>query len=113
MPPPTQDEKVFLNKISKMELSEEERNELISPINESDISQILQHEVDKDSAPGEDGLTYRFMTIFWKLPEFIFLFLKYLNFTREDGSLGLLENFGVMTIKNKKVQSNLYDKKEN
>ena len=86
-----------------MELSEEERNELISPINESDISQILQHEVDKDSAPGEDGLTYRFMTIFWKLPEFIFLFLKYLNFTREDGSLGLLENFGVMTIKNKKV----------
>jgi hypothetical protein len=66
--------------------------------------------VDKDSSPGEDGLTYRFMTVFWEFPEYRFLYLSYLNFTREDGSWGLLENFGVMCIKNKKGQSNLYEK---
>ena len=38
-------------------------------------------------------------------------FYTYLNFTREDGSWGLLEIFGVMCIKNKKGQSNLYEKK--
>ena len=78
--PPTRDEEVFLNKISQMELSEEERNEIISPIKENEIAQILQHEVDKVSSPGEDSLTYRFITIFWNWSEFRFLFIKYLNF---------------------------------
>ena len=109
--PPTQDEEMFLGKIPKVELTEEERNELLCPVKESEITYILENEIDKDSSPGEDGITYRFISVFWKWPDFRFLYLKYLNFTREDGSMGLIENFGVMTIKNKKMQSNLYEKK--
>ena len=48
---------------------------------------------------------------FWEWPAYKDLYLKYLNFTRLDKSSGILENFGVMTVKNKKVQSNLYEKK--
>ena len=109
--PPTKEEEIFLKTLSKIDLTEAERNELLSTIKEEEISYILTHEVEKDSSPGEDGITYRFMSIFWKWPEFKFLYLKYLNFTREDGSMGLLENSGIMTIKNKKMQSNLYEKK--
>ena len=109
--PNTPMEEYFLSKLPKVELTETERAELISPINETEISWILEHEVDKDSSPGEDGISYRFISVFWKFPEYRYLYLKFLNFTREDGSFGLLDNFGVMTIKNKKVQSNLYEKK--
>ena len=111
IPPPTKEEEIFLKTLSKIDLMEAERNELLSTIKEEEISYILTHEVEKDSSPGEDGITYRFMSIFWKWPEFKFLYLKYLNFTREAGSMGLLENSGIMTIKNKKMQSNLYEKK--
>ena len=107
----THEEQVFLSKLSKVALTDEEKADLLSPTTEIEISCILEHEVDKDSSPGEDGISYRFISIFWKLPEYRYLYLKFLNFTREDGSFGLIENFGVMTIKNKKVQSNLYEKK--
>ena len=108
---PTPLEGEFLSKLPKINLTEDEKQLLVSPTKEEEISFILANEVDQDSSPGEDGLTYRFMTVFWQFPEYRFLYLAYLNFTREDGSLGLLENFGVMTIKNKKGQSNLYEKK--
>ena len=104
-------EEEFLSKLPKINLTEDEKQLLICPTKEEEISFILANEVDKDSSPGEDGLTYRFMTVFWQFPEYRFLYLTYLNFTREDGSWGLLENFGVMSIKNKKGQSNLYEKK--
>ena len=109
--PITPTEELFLSKLPKITLTEEERAELLSPISEMEIYWILEHEVDKDSSPGEDGITYRFISVFWNIPEYKYLYLKFLNFTREDGSFGLLENFGVMTIKNKKLQSNLYEKK--
>ena len=109
--PQTMEEAFFISKISKIILTDEEKKELIGPTNESEITYILEHEVDKDSSPGEDGITYRFIATFWKWIDFRFLYLKFLNFTREVGSLGLLENIGVMTIKNKKIQSNLYEKK--
>ena len=104
-------EEEFLSKVSKINLTDEEKELLISPTNEEEISIILDHEVDKDSSPGEDGITYRFMSVFWEFSEYRFLYLKFLNYTREVGSWGLLENVGIMTIKNKKTQSNLYEKK--
>ena len=109
--PPSQSEDDFLSKLTKVHLSEEEKRVLTSQTNEDEISYILAQEVEKDSSPGEDGITYRFMAVFWESPDYRFLYLKFLNFTRKDGSWGLLENFGVMSIKNKKGQSNLYEKK--
>ena len=109
--PPTPMEEVFLSKLKPVVLSEEEKSELLSPTNQEEISYILEHEVDLDSSPGEDGITYRFIKLFWKWPTYRDLYLKYLNFTRASGSCGLLENFGIMTVKNKKVQSIEYNKK--
>ena len=102
---------MFLNLIPNVQWSKEEIDQLTCPTTKEEISQILNFEVDLDSAPGEDGITYRFMAVFWESPDYRFLYLKFLNFTRKDGSWGLLENFGVMSIKNKKGQSNLYEKK--
>ena len=95
---PSLQEREFLSKLPKINLTEEERILLLSPTNEEEIFYILSQEVDKDSSPGEDGITYRCMTVFWNFPEYRFLYLKYLNFTREDGSWGLLKKFGVMSI---------------
>ena len=108
---PSQLEEYFLSKLPKIVLTNEEKESLLCPTKEEEVYFILKHEVDKDSSPGEDGITYRFIAVFWEWPDYRYLFLSYLNFTREDGSFGLLENFGVMSIKNKKNQSNLYEKK--
>ena len=51
--PPSQEEEKFL---PKLDISEEESIELLGPIKESEITHILQYEVDLDSAPGEDNL---------------------------------------------------------
>ena len=105
------EEDEFISKIQRVQLSEEEKEALIRPIKEEEIGFILDQEVDKDSSPGEDGITYRFIEIFWRFTEYRHLYLKYLNYVQGDGSLNLLENVGIMTIKNKKTQSNLYEKK--
>ena len=109
--PVTPMEEVFLSKLSKISLSDEEKEQLLCPTNSEEVSYILENEVDLDSSPGEDGLTYRFIKLFWKWNCFEYLYLHFLNFTRERGDCGLLENMGVMTVKNKKIQSIEYDKK--
>ena len=49
--PPTKEEEIFLKTLSKIDLTEAERNELLSTIKEEEISYILTHEVEKDSSP--------------------------------------------------------------
>ena len=109
--PPSFEEAYFLSKLEVLVLSDGDREQLLGPTNQEEISWILENEVDMDSSPGEDGLTYRFLKVFWKWQDFRFLYLNYLNFTRESKSSGLLENFGIMTVKNKKSHSIEYDKK--
>ena len=109
--PPSPAEEFFLSKLKPLTLNEKEKEELLRPTNQEEISFILEHEVDPDSSPGEDGITYRFIKRFWDWSEYRDLYLKFLNFTRENRSCGFLDNFGIMTVKNKKVQSNEYDKK--
>ena len=55
------EEEEFLSKIEGVHLTDEEREALIRPIKEEEIGVILKLEVDKDSSPGEDGITYRFL----------------------------------------------------
>ena len=62
--PPSLAEIEFLVKIKKVEWKDEEREILIGPTNEEEIEEILESEVDLDSSPGEDGITYRFISIF-------------------------------------------------
>ena len=104
-------EEFFLGKIKKMILTDEEKEELLGPTSEEEITFILNNEVDLDSSPGEDGITYRFIKCFWVWAEYRFIYLKFLNFTRECKSNGLIENLGIMTVKNKKAQSDDYEKK--
>lgn len=109
---PANDEEVFfLNKMKGLMLTEKEKEGLLAPTTEDEIGAILKFEVDKDSSPGDDGITYRFMQCFWAFPSYRFLYVKYLNYTREIGSLGLEKNNGIMVVKNKKAQSIEYNKK--
>ena len=83
-------EEYFLANIKKMILTNEEKEDLSRPTSEEEIAFILNNEVDLDSSPGEDGITYRFIKCFWDWPEYRFLYLKFLNFTREYKSYGLV-----------------------
>ena len=109
--PPSEMEEHFLSKLKKVSLNENEMDELLAPTNEEEIGNILENEVDPDSSPGADGITYRFLKCFWKWAAFRKVYLNFLNYTRKNGSSGLAENCGVMTVKNKKVQSIEYTKK--
>ena len=108
---PSPEELFFLNKLVRINFTDAEIEELSKPTSEEEISSILQFEVDPDSSPGEDGITYRFISVFWKVPSYRYLYLSYLNFTRESGTCGLVDNYGIMVVKNKKCQSNNYEKK--
>ena len=81
--PPSPAEEFFLSKLKPLTLNEKEKEELLRPTNQEEISFILEHEVDPDSSPGEDGITYRFIKRFWDWSEYRDLYLKFLNFTRE------------------------------
>ena len=109
--PPTEEEEAFLNLIPEVNWSDEEAEELIAPTTEEEIARILRFEVDVDSSPGEDGITYRFMKKFWKFSSYRKLYIKFLNYTRKIKSMGVENNIGVMVVKNKSVQSIEYDKK--
>ena len=109
---PTPAELQFLSKLGRIDLSEEEEMDLLKPTEADEIEYVLKHEVDLDSSPGEDGITYRFILLLWKrVHSYRSLYLDYLNYTRESGSCGILENCGIMVIKNKKLQSTDYEKK--
>ena len=54
--PPTSAEEYFLSKLKPLTLGENEKNELLCPTNQEEISFILENEVDLDSSPGEDGI---------------------------------------------------------
>ena len=109
--PATEEEAFFLDKMEKLSLTTLEKEELICRTTEDEIEYILKNEVDKDSSPGDDGITYRFMQCFWRFPAYRSLYVNYLNYTREIGSLGLERNNGIMVVKNKKAQTIEYKKK--
>ena len=109
--PPSREEEYFLSKLSPVILSAEEIEGLTGPTEKEEIEQILKNEVDLDSSPGEDGITYRFLKVFWKWDEFRSLYVNFLNFTRNSNSNGLINNSGIMIIKNKKGNSSDYNKK--
>ena len=51
------------------------------------------------------------MKCFWDFSSYRFLYVNYLNYTREIGSLGIESNNGIMVVKNKKSNTIEYKKK--
>ena len=94
----TAEEDFFLSKLDAVELTDEERCKLLEPTSEEEIEYILKNEVDLDSSPGEDGLTYRIIKKFWIWQEFRSLYLNFLNFTRKENCTGLIENCGIIYL---------------
>ena len=109
--PATAEESFFLDKLSKVGLSSEEKGKLTEAISEEEVGGILFNEVDKDSSPGEDGITYRFMQAFWDMRSYRFLYVNFLNYVRKIESFGLEKNNGIMVVKNKKTNSIEYKSK--
>ena len=109
--PPSQEEKLILDLIPQVVWTEEEIETLVNPVDEDEISQILSNEVDLDSSPGIDGITYRFIKLFWSFDSYKKLYLHFLNSCREQKNMGYVQNIGMMVVKNKKGQSIEYSKK--
>ena len=109
--PVTNEELIFLDLIPSIEWTNEELDKLIGPTTEKEISNILKYEVDLDSAPGDDGITFRFINKFWTFQSYRRLYITFLNRTRFEGNLGYVNNLGIMVVKNKTSQSIEYDKK--
>ena len=67
-------ENFFLSTLPRIVLTSEEKESLLCPTKEEEVFCILELEVDKDSSPGEDGITYRFISVFWEFSDFRFLY---------------------------------------
>ena len=105
-------EKYFLDFLPKLDLLPSEVVELEKVISEDEVENILESKkIDLDSSPGYDGITYRFLKLFWNHSFFRKIFLGFLNEIKDTGDFGPIENWGVMVLKNKKTSSIEYSKK--
>ena len=108
---PDGEERKFLDLLPKLDLIQSEIEELENDINEDEVAKILELDVDLDSSPGYDGLTYRFIKLFWGNKIFRRIYVDFLNGIKNTGDFGPIENIGVMVLKNKKGNSIEYSKK--
>ena len=109
--PPSEEESFLLDKVKRCNFSDAEKVELMEPITEEEVRQILFHEVDLDSSPGEDGITYRILRKLVQVPSFSRCLVKMLDHIKTKKSMGILENVGIMKLLNKKLPSDIYEKK--
>ena len=108
----TEKELDFLREMDVLRMTEAEKENVIGSVSEKECEEIFKHQVNLDSSPGPDGCTYRlFYLLFRKVSVFKGIFVKMVNWTRKENSLGCLENLGVMKIINKKRFSEEYDGK--
>ena len=102
----------FLKYLPKLNLSNEKLEAIDSDICEQEVADILSNEVDLDSSPGLDGITYRFIKLFWTNDvNFRKFYLNYLNYIKNTGDFGMNQNLGLMVLKNKKGNSHEFGKK--
>ena len=109
--PATGEESLFLGKVWKADLSDEEIGQLLAPVSKEDIKRILCEDVDLDSSPGEDGITYRILKKLIDFPSFSKCIVNMLDHIRHFKNMGALENNGIMKLLNKKLPSDEYIKK--
>ena len=107
----TYNESIFLQYLPKLNLDDDTIQGLNSEIDETEIFLILDSEVDIDSAPGIDGLTYRYIKCFWNNKIFRKYYLNFINHIKETGNFEENKNLGLMILKNKKGAAIDYSKK--
>ena len=108
----TEEEMFFLKEMEILRMTEAEKQKIIGAVSEEECEEIFKNQVNLDSSPGPDGCTYRlFYLLFRKVTFFKGIFVKMINWTRNESSLGYLENLGVMKVINKKRFSEEYDGK--
>ena len=105
------DELDFLKYLPKLDLDDEVIEKINSAITEEEVTSILGGEVDLDSSPGLDGITYRFIRLFWGDKIFKKYYLAFLNYIKDVGDFADMSNIGLMVLKNKKGKSIDYSKK--
>ena len=110
--PATEEESLFLGKVWKADLSDDEIGQLLAPVSKEEIRSILHEDVDLDSSPGEDGITYRILKKLIDFPSFLQCMVNMLDHIRHFKNIGALENKGIMKLLNKKLPSDEYNKKE-
>ena len=109
--PATEEESLFLGKVWKADLSDDEIGQLLAPVSKEEIRSILHEDVDLDSSPGEDGITYRILKKLIDFPSFSQCMVNMLDHIRHFKNIGALENKGIMKLLNKKLPSDEYNKK--
>ena len=92
----------FLENIEEVIWTEQDIERLNELTKEEEVFKILKEETNLDSAPGEDGITARFMLFLWNIESYRWLYLKFLNFSRFPKNYYSRNNVGVMVVKNKK-----------
>lgn len=108
----TEEEMSFLKEMEILRMTETEKQKIIGAVSEEECEEIFKNQVNLDSSPGPDGCTYcLFYLLFGKVTFFKGIFVKMINWTRNESSLGYLENLGVMKVINKKRFSEEYDGK--
>ena len=108
---PDDEDTYFLNMLPRLNIDEDELSRLEGNISPVEVELILEKDVDLDSSPGVDGFTYRFIKLFWGDVHFQEIYLEFLNYIKDTGNFGPIQNIGVMVLKNKKSNSAEYDKK--
>ena len=109
--PPTEEEIRFLDLLPKLELTDEEIKQLEGPVSEEECEEIFK-ELDLDSSPGNDGITYRMMAHLYRRNLFYkIIFLNTIEWTRVNQDLGHLNDFAVMKLLNKKRPTSNYEGK--
>ena len=56
----------FIDKLPALNLSNEDKEYLVGSITEEECQDIFENQVNLDSSPGIDGITYRIMWELWK-----------------------------------------------
>ena len=107
---PDEKDLAFLDLLPKLEMEADELQEIERNITMHEVELVLG-EVDLDSSPGLDGITYRFIKHFFNNSNFQELYLGFLNHVKCSGDFGPVGNVGVMILKNKKGNSVEYEKK--
>ena len=107
-----EEELSFLREMDVLRMTDAEKEKVIGSVSEEECEEIFKHQVNLDSSPGPDGCTYRlYYLLFRKVSIFKGIFVKMIDWTRKETSLGWLENLGIMKIINKKRFSEEYDGK--
>ena len=108
---PDEEDMYFLNMLPRLNIDEEDLSLLEGKISSVEVELILEKDVDLDSSPGVDGFTYRFIKLFWEDVHFQEIYLEFLNYIKDTGDFGPIQNIGIMVLKNKKSNSAEYSQK--